>query len=105
MLTHRRLTHSDSEIRANVYKSLMLNTVSLASIYVFDLFLQPLVKGQQRWFHRNIGWFYQVLWLLPVVGMSLYLNVSRAPATPYHVLCRSLNLTFSCIEIREHGAR
>ncbi|KAF5330643.1 hypothetical protein D9619_006027 [Psilocybe cf. subviscida] len=65
---------SDSEIRANVYKSLMLNTVSLTSIYVFDLFLQPLVKGQQRWFHRNIGWFYQVLWLLPVVGMSLYLN-------------------------------
>ncbi|PPQ79848.1 hypothetical protein CVT26_012599, partial [Gymnopilus dilepis] len=65
---------SDSEIRANVYKSLLLNSLSLLSIYVFDLLLQPLVQGQQKWFHRNIGWFYQVLWLLPVVGASLYLN-------------------------------
>ncbi|KDR81827.1 hypothetical protein GALMADRAFT_240058 [Galerina marginata CBS 339.88] len=65
---------SDAEIRANVYKSLLLNSLSLLSIYVFDLLLQPLVQGQQKWFHRNIGWFYQVLWLLPVVGTSLYLN-------------------------------
>lgn len=26
--------------------------------------------------HKNIGWFYQVLWLVPTVGVSLYLNVS-----------------------------
>ncbi|KAH9484037.1 hypothetical protein JR316_0003516 [Psilocybe cubensis] len=64
----------DSEIRANVYKSLLLNSLSLISIYVFDLLLQPLVHDQQKWFHRNIGWFYQLLWLLPVVGISLYLN-------------------------------
>ena len=69
------LYYSDAEIRANVYKSLVLNSLSLFSIYVFDLLLQPFVRDQQKWFHRNIGWFYQVLWLLPVVGGSLYLNV------------------------------
>jgi hypothetical protein len=66
---------SDSEIRANVYKSLMLNSLSFLSIQIFDLLLQPLVQDQQKWFHRNIGWFYHILWLLPVVGTSLYLNV------------------------------
>ncbi|KAF9476328.1 hypothetical protein BDN70DRAFT_882576 [Pholiota conissans] len=65
---------SDAEIRANVYKSVLLNSLSLLSIYVFDLLFQPLVKDQQQWFHRNIGWFYQILWLLPVVGISFYLN-------------------------------
>ncbi len=68
--------HSDSEVRSNVFKSLMLNTVSLVSIYFFDWLLLPLAQSQQKWFHRNIGWFYQVLWLLPVVGISFYLNVS-----------------------------
>ncbi|TFK42988.1 etoposide-induced protein 2.4-domain-containing protein [Crucibulum laeve] len=67
---------SDAEIRANIYKSVLLNTLSLTSIYTFDLLLQPLVRDQQKWFHRNIGWFYQVLWLLPVVGISFYLNSS-----------------------------
>lgn len=55
----------------------MLNSLSLLSIYVFDLLLQPLVQDQQKWFHRNIGWFYHVLWLFPVVGTSLYLNVRQ----------------------------
>ncbi|KAH8117588.1 etoposide-induced protein 2.4-domain-containing protein [Phellopilus nigrolimitatus] len=67
---------SDSEIRANVLKSLVLNVLSLSSIYVFDLILQPLVRDQQKWLHRNMGWFYRVLWLFPVVGASLYLNSS-----------------------------
>ncbi|KAI8998998.1 etoposide-induced protein 2.4-domain-containing protein [Trametes punicea] len=71
-----RLVASDSEIRSNVLKSLMLNTVSLVSIYFFDWLLLPLAQGQQKWFHRNLGWFYQVLWLLPVVGVSFYLNSS-----------------------------
>jgi etoposide-induced 2.4 mRNA len=66
---------SDAEIRANVYKSLVLNSLSLLSIYVFDLLLYPLVRNHPKWFHRNVGWFYQILWLLPVVGTSLYLNV------------------------------
>ncbi|KZT26468.1 EI24-domain-containing protein [Neolentinus lepideus HHB14362 ss-1] len=67
---------SDPEIRANFLKSLLLNSLSLTSIYVFDLLLQPLVQNQQKWLHRNVGWFYQVLWLLPVLGASLYLNSS-----------------------------
>ncbi|KAI0350077.1 hypothetical protein OH77DRAFT_1525115 [Trametes cingulata] len=71
-----KLVASDSEIRSNVFKSLMLNTVSLVSIYFFDWLLLPLAQEQQKWFHRNLGWFYQVLWLLPVVGISFYLNSS-----------------------------
>ncbi|KAF5324855.1 hypothetical protein D9611_004278 [Ephemerocybe angulata] len=31
-------------------------------------------KRTERWLHRNIGWFYHVMWLLPVVGTSFYLN-------------------------------
>ncbi|KIM80806.1 hypothetical protein PILCRDRAFT_822086 [Piloderma croceum F 1598] len=67
---------SDSEIRSNVFKSLLLNSLSLTSIYAFDLLLQPLVRDKQKWLHRNVGWFYKTLWLLPVVGISLYLNSS-----------------------------
>lgn len=70
---------SDPEIRSNILKSLLLNTLSLASIYTFDLILQPLVHDHPSWFHRNVGWFYRVLWLLPVVGVSFYLNVSAIP--------------------------
>lgn len=67
---------SDTKIRRDVCKSLVLNAVALLSIYFFDLMLQPIVREhQQRRFHRNIGWFYQVMWLLPVLGVSLYLNV------------------------------
>ncbi|PCH38477.1 hypothetical protein WOLCODRAFT_136303 [Wolfiporia cocos MD-104 SS10] len=69
-----RLVASDPEIRANVLKCLLLNTLALASIYVFDLLLFPLAQGEHHWLHRNVGWAYQVLWLLPVVGISLYLN-------------------------------
>lgn len=73
--TDTTISARDAEIRANVYKSLLLNSLSLASIYVFDLLLSPLVRDQQKWLHRNVGWFYQVLWLGPVVGTSFYLNV------------------------------
>lgn len=59
----------------NMLKSLVLNSVSLSSIYVFDLLLAPLIKENAHWTHRHFGWFYQVLWLFPVVGVSLYLNV------------------------------
>ncbi|KAI0781309.1 etoposide-induced protein 2.4-domain-containing protein [Trametes elegans] len=74
--TVARLVASDPEIRSNVFKSLVLNAVSLLSIYFFDWLLLPLAREQQKWFHRNLGWFYQVLWLLPVVGVSFYLNSS-----------------------------
>ncbi|THU90691.1 EI24-domain-containing protein [Dendrothele bispora CBS 962.96] len=67
---------SDAEIRANILKSLLLNVLSLTSIYTFDLLLLPLVQDQQRWLHRNVGWFYQALWLFPVIGLSFYLNSS-----------------------------
>jgi hypothetical protein len=79
----------DAEIRSNVYKSLLLNSISLTSIYAFDFLLLPLVQDQQKWFHRNIGWFYQTLWLLPVVGLSFYLNVSIAVLV-IPLLCFSL---------------
>jgi etoposide-induced 2.4 mRNA len=64
-----------------------LNGISLLSIYVFDLVLQPLAQERpqqpQKWLHRNnIGLFYRVLWLLPVVGVSLYLNVRFSPFCP-----------------------
>ena len=69
----------------------MLNTISLISIYVFDLLLHPLAKDQpENWLHRNVGWVYRVLWLLPVVGASLYLNVSQlsfsVPSTVPNIL-------------------
>jgi etoposide-induced 2.4 mRNA len=68
----------DVEVRTNVLKSLLLNALSLASIYTFDfllLFIFPHGQQEQQWLHRNIGWFYNILWVLPVVGVSLYLNV------------------------------
>lgn len=70
-------TYSDPEICSNVLKSLLLNSLALMSIYFFDLLLAPLAQGdgQTKWLHRNVGWFYQILWLLPVLGVSFYLNV------------------------------
>jgi len=98
-----KISSSDSEIRANVYKSLMLNSVSLLSIQIFDLLLQPLVQDQQKWFHRNIGWFYHVLWLLPVVGTSLYLNV-RPSVVPF-ARSQKTGLRFLSWASRAPGAR
>jgi hypothetical protein len=72
-------TVSDPEVRSNVFKSLLLNAVSLTSIYFFDLLLSPLTHEHSHWLRRNLGTFYQVLWLFPVMGASLYLNV-RAPS-------------------------
>jgi etoposide-induced 2.4 mRNA len=78
---------SDPEVRANALKSFLLNGISLLSIYVFDLLLHPLSlsRGEegregarlqsQNALHRSIGWLYRILWLLPVVGVALYLNV------------------------------
>lgn len=69
--------YSDPAVRSNFYKSLLLNALSLASVYAFDVFLQPLAsRNDPKWFHRNAGWFYQIMWLLPILGTSFYLNVS-----------------------------
>ena len=56
-----------------------MNVLSLASVYFFDLLLLPLTKEHEHWLRRNVGWFYQALWLFPVVGLSLYMNVSISP--------------------------
>ncbi|KAF8738541.1 hypothetical protein AX14_011190 [Amanita brunnescens Koide BX004] len=64
----------DAELRGNVIKSFVVNLLSLTFIYALDLFLLPLVQHHPNWFHRNIGWFYQALWLFPVMSVSLYLN-------------------------------
>jgi etoposide-induced 2.4 mRNA len=81
----------DAEIRSNVYKSLLLNSISLASIYAFDFMLLPLVQERRTFVPRNLGWFYQTLWLLPVVGISFYLNVRRHifASLPGEFLCVS----------------
>jgi etoposide-induced 2.4 mRNA len=87
---------SDVEVRTNVLKSLLLNALSLASIYTFDfllLFIFPHGQQEQQWLHRNIGWFYNILWVLPVVGVSLYLNSTWS----YIIAKRSFNL--------QHGSR
>jgi len=51
---------------------LLLNSLSLTSLYVFDLFF----FDKQQWLRPNVGWIYQLLWLLPVVGISFYFNSS-----------------------------
>jgi len=94
-----RVVWSDPEIRANILKSAMLNSLSLVTIYTFDLIIVPLLGRftQEKWLHRNLGSLYQIIFQLPVVAMSLYLNSTwstvvakrvytlqhgRAPATP-----------------------
>jgi len=82
------LLTSDAEVRANALKSFLLNGISLLSIYVFDFLLHPLSRAEEvpmtdgqrvqsrSGIHRSVGWFYRVLWMLPVLGASLYLNAS-----------------------------
>lgn len=70
-----KLLVSDVEIRAHMFKSFVLNIIGLVSVYAFDLILMPL-------FHRtasptsivSTSGIYHIVWLLPVVGGSLYLN-------------------------------
>ncbi|EIN08072.1 hypothetical protein PUNSTDRAFT_121199 [Punctularia strigosozonata HHB-11173 SS5] len=68
----------DPEVRTNVFKSLLLNILSLVFIHFFDLFLHPLVRDSQgsSWAHQNLGGAYQILWLCPIVGASVYLNTA-----------------------------
>lgn len=74
---------------SKVIKSTLLNTISLIVIYAFDLFLVPLLglsrsqldmdefSHPEHWLHRNVGFFYMIMFQLPVVMGALYLNVSR----------------------------
>ncbi|KAJ7090030.1 etoposide-induced protein 2.4-domain-containing protein [Mycena crocata] len=62
----------DPEILSTVCKSLLLNSLSLTALYVFDL----LFVDKPQWLRPNVGWIYQFIWLIPVVGISFYLNAS-----------------------------
>ncbi|KAJ7273557.1 etoposide-induced protein 2.4-domain-containing protein [Mycena haematopus] len=62
----------DAEIRSTVYKSLLLNSSTLACFYMFNVFF----VDKQQWARPNVGWIYQLLWMLPVAGISFYLNSS-----------------------------
>ena len=74
--------HSDAQVRSSMFKSLLFSSISLTSIYFLDLLLLPLTHEHPHWLRRNAGWFYQVFWLFPVMGASMYLNV-RHSATFY----------------------
>ena len=107
----RRGSCSDAEVRAHALKSFILNGISVLSIYVFDFFLQPLVQEQppQKWLHRSVGLFYRVLWLLPIVGVSLYLNVRTRILNPLfsgvrHLFYNVLVPSPACLMCRPHGA-
>ncbi|KZT60367.1 hypothetical protein CALCODRAFT_429402 [Calocera cornea HHB12733] len=70
-----RTVAGEPEIQMNVLKSLLLNGLSLVSIFTFDFLLLPLLPSERGlWYHRNLGALYQVLWLWPVVGASLWFN-------------------------------
>ncbi|EJU05472.1 hypothetical protein DACRYDRAFT_103960 [Dacryopinax primogenitus] len=63
----------EPEIQKNVLKSLLLNGLSLISIFTFEWLLLPLLPHNPS-YQRNLGTAYQVLWLWPVVGASLWFN-------------------------------
>jgi hypothetical protein len=95
---------SDAEIQGNVLKSGMLNGVSLISIWVFEFLLglasrrhgsQSETVSEKGFIHRNIGWFYQALWLSPIVGASLYLNVSQDLFSPTIIALISTTPSYS----------
>jgi etoposide-induced 2.4 mRNA len=92
---------SDAEVRANALKSFLLNGISLLSIYVFELLVHPLSRVEdgadgagrvrtRNGLHQSVGLFYRVLWLLPVLGVSLYLNVRNLHAHTHTYICHPL---------------
>ena len=82
-LTRFRL-YRDTELRANVLKSVLVNFISLLSILIY----LPIARDHgYKWLHR-VGWAYQILWLLPLLGTSLYLNV-RLSVPSHDSLCKA----------------
>ncbi|KAK7689139.1 hypothetical protein QCA50_007830 [Cerrena zonata] len=73
-----RVIARDAEVRSLTFKSILLNTMSLASVYFFDLILVPMSHDRQSWLYRYVGRAYQIFWLLPVVGASFFNNVGPA---------------------------
>lgn len=74
---------SDAEIQANVLQSLILNGLSLLSVYAFDWLLRPLLSAHEQHgrLHLQAGIAYHLFWSLPLICISLYLNVSLLSAT------------------------
>ena len=91
---------SDAEVRANALKSFLLNGISLLSLYAFDLLVRALASGGEGRdsdglrVGRSVGWFYRVLWMLPVVGVSLYLNVRTVVVVTVYIVSTDSLLTF-----------
>ncbi|KZS98931.1 hypothetical protein SISNIDRAFT_403693 [Sistotremastrum niveocremeum HHB9708] len=76
---------ADAELRTNMTKSLLLNFVSLVSIYVFDLILFPILHAARSnsildSSVTSVSWLYYSFWLGPLIGLSLYLNGSWCTA-------------------------
>lgn len=93
-----RVVMTDREVQSNMMKSLVVNGLALASVYALDLLLAPLVSEQQHWFHKNIGWVYTALWLLPVLAISFWLNVCYLLST----ICGALTLLISEFMVIAH---
>ncbi|KAG8818399.1 hypothetical protein FRC17_010851 [Serendipita sp. 399] len=66
---------SDSEVRSHMIKSFVLNTLGLISIFIFDLIILPLLhrKATPSSITQTTS-IYQLFWILPVMGGSLYFN-------------------------------
>nr|GAT43988.1 predicted protein [Mycena chlorophos] len=63
----------DPEIRRNILQCLLLNLTSLLGLFLVDL----LFLDQQQLTRPHIGnWVYRLVWLLPALGISFYLNSS-----------------------------
>ncbi|KAF8188372.1 hypothetical protein BJ912DRAFT_1022504 [Pholiota molesta] len=64
---------SDAEIRPT-YTNLSYSIRFFAFDLCFRFIASATREGPAAVVPSNIGWFYQILWLLPVVGISFYLN-------------------------------
>ncbi|KAG8858526.1 hypothetical protein FRB96_005198 [Tulasnella sp. 330] len=50
---------------------------SKTSVGVFDLLILPLLDPRNdKFFHKHFGALYQAFWLAPLVGLSIWLNIS-----------------------------
>ncbi|KAK7014995.1 etoposide-induced protein 2.4-domain-containing protein [Favolaschia claudopus] len=60
----------DIEIRATVFKSLLLNCSTLLCLFVLN-FVYPEQRAR-----TTLSWIYQLFWMLPLLSILLYLNSS-----------------------------
>ncbi|KAG8967054.1 hypothetical protein FRC03_010802 [Tulasnella sp. 419] len=75
MLTNLTQTQRDAEIRSHFVKTVILNSLSLVSVLVFDYVIEPMLDPRHdSWVHKHFSLLYQGFWLLPIITVSLYLN-------------------------------